>query len=136
MSIFNLFKKQAPQLKVGETHGDKIGCYFFGIETPDGSDRSYHSLAINRQELLDDCLEFFSKLADQKRALIEKGTPTAPRHAHDLKIILNAIDNLPMFIDMHLKQEVERPFFEFPGMIIFLRTGERTRQKHKGKYIE
>lgn len=136
MRIFDFFKKPTTPLRVGETRGDRIGCYLFGIESPDGSNPSYHSLAINRKELHEDCLEFFSELADRKRELIEQGTPTALRHAQDLKVILNAIDNMSMFIDMHLKQEVERPFFDFPGIRIFLRTGERPRQMHRGKYIE
>lgn len=136
MSFFDFFNKPKAPLKVGETRGDRIGCYLFGIESPDGSNPSYHSLSTNRQELLEDCLELFSKLATQKRELIDQGTPTAPRHAKDLKVILNAINNMPMFIDMYLKQEVEEPFFEFPGMRIFLRTGERPRQMHNGRYLE
>lgn len=136
MSLFNFFKKPAAPLMVGETRSDKIGCYLLGVESPDGSNPSYHSLAINREELLEDCLDFFSKMASRKKELVEQGTLTSPLHAQDLKVILNAIENMPMFIDMHLKQDVERPFFNFPGIRIFLRTGERPRQMLKGKYIE
>lgn len=136
MSIFNTFKQPRTPMQVGEASGDRIGCYLFGIEMPDGSNPDYHSLAINRQELLEDCLDFFTKLANRKKELIDQGTPTAPRHTRDLKVILNAINNLPMFVDMHLKQGGDRPFFEFPGMRIFLKTGERPRQKIQGKYIE
>ena len=115
MGIFNLFNKKNTPLQVGETSGDRIGCYLFGIEMPDGSDPSYHS-----------------------KALVEQGTPTAPRHAQDLKVINNAINNLPMFIDMHLKQNQNNgePFLKVAGITIFLRTGERQRQKIQGKYIE
>ena len=138
MGIFNLFNKKNTPLQVGETRGDRIGCYLFGIEMPDGSDPSYHSLAVNREELLENCMEFFNQLADKNKALVEQGTPTAPRHAQDLKVINNAINNLPMFIDMHLKQNQNNgePFLKVAGITIFLRTGERQRQKIQGKYIE
>ncbi|WP_213757831.1 hypothetical protein [Delftia sp. WY8] len=138
MGLFSMFNRQKAPLQVGETSGDRIGCYLFGIEMPDGSDPSYHSLAVNRQELLEDCMEFFNQLANKKKALVEQGTPTAPRHAQDLKVIINAINNLPMFIDMHLKQNKNNgePFLRVAGMTIFLRTGERQRQKIHGKYVE
>lgn len=131
----SIFSKNPSQLQVGEAREDRIGCYLFGIEMPDGSNPSYHSLAITRKELIEDCLDFFNNLASRKRELIG-GSPTGARHAHDLKVIENAIENLPMFIDMQLKQGGDRPFFEFPGMRIFLRSGERPRQKMQGKYIE
>lgn len=135
MSIFNIFKKNRQPLNVGETSGDRIGCFLFGVEMPDGSNQSYHSVATNRDELVEDCMEFFTSLANLKKELVAS-SPNGSRHAHDLKVIENAIDNLPMFIDMHLKQGDGRPFFEFPGMRIFLRTGERSRQKLRGQYIE
>ena len=125
-----------PLLQVGEVSGDRIGCYLFGIEAANGSDPSYHSLATDRQRLLEDCKEFFANLANRKKALVAQGSITSSRHAHDLKIILNVIDHLPMFIDMHLKQGGDRPFLEVAGMCIFLRTGECPRQKHRGKYVE
>lgn len=138
MGFFSMFNKEKKSLQVGEASGDRIGCYLFGIETPDGSPPSYHSLAISRQELLEDCMEFFNQLANKKKELVEQGTPTAPRHAQDLKVITNAINNLPMFIDMYLKQNQKNgePFLQVAGMTIFLRTGERQRQKINGKYIE
>jgi hypothetical protein len=48
------------------------------------------------------------------------------------------MNNLPMFIDMHLKknQNNGEPFLQVAGMDIFLRTGERQRQKIQEKYIE
>jgi len=133
-----MFNEKKMPLKIGETSGDRIGCYLFGIEMPDASDPSYHSLAVNRKELLEDCMSFFIQLANRKKALVEEGTPTAPRHAQDLKVINNAIDNLPMFIDMYLKQDKDNgiPFLQVAGMNIFLRTGERQRQKIQGEYIE
>jgi hypothetical protein len=136
MSIFNIFKRRTTPLEIGETSGDRIGCYLFGIDTPDGSNTSHHSLAISRPELLKDCQEFFGALATRKKELVDQGSPTASLHAQDLRIILNTINNLPMFIDRHLKQGGGRPFLELPGMCIFLRTGERPRQKVRGKYIE
>ena len=135
MSIFDLFKKNHPQLKVGEVRNDRIGCYLFGVEIPDGSAPSYHSVATTRDELINDCTEFFTTFANRKRELAES-SPNGARHGRDLKVILNTIDNLPMFIDMYLKQGSAEPFFEFPGMRIFLRTGERPREKVQGKYIE
>lgn len=133
-----MFNEKKTPLKIGETSDDRIGCYLFGVEMPDVSDPSYHSLAVNRQELLEDCMKFFSQLSNRKKELVEKGTPTSPRHAQDLKVINNAIDNLPMFIDMYLKQDKDSgvPFLQVAGMNIFLRTGERMRQKIRGEYIE
>ena len=138
MGLFSIFNRKKEPLQVGETSGDRIGCYLFGIEMPEGSAPSYHSLAVNRQELLEDCMEFFNQLAYKKKELVDQGTPTAPRHAQDLKVIMNAINNLPMFIDMHLKQNKNNgePFLQVAGMSIFLRTGERPRQKVQGNYIE
>lgn len=135
VSIFSIFKKNRRPLDVGETSGDRIGCYLFGVEMPDGSDRSYHSVAASRDELVQDCMEFFSNLAALKREMVQK-SPVGSRHAQDLKVIENAIDNLPVFIDMYLKQGGDRPFFTFPGMRIFLELGERPRQKMRGQYIE
>jgi hypothetical protein len=135
MGIFSFFKKHQIPLQVGETKDDRIGCYLFGTESP-GEKPFYHSVATNREELLEDCLEFFTLYANQKKELIAQGTPTAPRHAHDLAIIENAINKMPMFIEMHLKYSNGSPFFEFPGIKIFLKTGERRRQKLRGKYTE
>lgn len=135
MSIFDLYKKNLPQLKVGETRGAHIGCYLFGVEMPDGSEPTYHSVATTRDELIKDCMEFFTTFAARKRELAEN-SPNAARHSRDLKVLVNAINNLPMFIDMHLKQGRNEPFFEFPGILIFLSTGERPREKVQGKYIE
>jgi hypothetical protein len=135
MSIFKLFQQNRPPLEVGEVRDDRIGCYLFGVEMPDGSEPSYHSVATTREELINDCMEFFTALANRKRELAET-SPNGARHSRDLKVILNAISNLPMFIDMYLKQGLSEPFFEFPGMRIFLRKGERPRQKVQGKFIE
>jgi hypothetical protein len=135
VSIFNLFKQNRSPLRVGEVRDDRIGCYLFGVEMPDGSEPSYHSVATTRDELINDCMEFFTTLANRKRELA-KTSPNGARHGRDLKVILNAINNLPMFIDIYLKQGLAEPFFEFPGMRIFLRTGERSREKVHGKYLE
>lgn len=135
MSLFNIFKKQPP-LQIGEVRGDRIGCYLLTIEPSDGIAPSHHSLATSRTELIADCIVFFTSLGNIKKELISRGGPTSFRHAQELKVIENAINNLPLFVDMHLKQNSPEPFFEFPGIRIFLRTGERARQKIHNKFIE
>lgn len=135
MNFFNIFKNRTP-LQVGETRDDLIGCYMLIVEAPDGSSKSHHSLATSRVELLEDCVVLFTSLATMKKELINRNTPTSTSHAHDLRVIENALNNLSLFVDMHLKGNKDEPFFEFPGMRIFLGIGERTRDKVNGQFTE
>lgn len=135
MSIFDFFKQKEKQLEVGETDGDYIGCYLFGIEGDDESPASYHSLATDLNTLTLDCREFFEGLAENKEKLVNS-SPLGARHQQDLKVIINAINNLDMFINMHFKTNNTDPFLTVAGLNIFLRVGTRKREKINGKYIE
>ena len=135
MSIFDFIKQEKNQLEVGETDGDYIGCYLFGFESDDESPPSYHSLATDRNTLILDCREFFESLAEQKEKLVNS-SPLGARHEQDLRVITNALNNLDMFINMHIKTNNTEPFLNVAGLKIFLRVGKRERQKINGKYIE
>lgn len=124
-----------PYLSIGEVDGDRIGCYLFGIEATPVSPISYHSLATSPEELISDCTEFFEQLAAGKERLASTSVHAA-RHRHDLKVIRDTIKNLPGFIAMYLTSGMNDPFLKLDGMVIFLRTGMRERQKLNGKYIE
>lgn len=126
----------AKQLAVGETDGEYIGCYLFGIEEGPMGPESCHSLATTRDELLSDCGEFFSRFADAKEKLVSD-TPSGARHRQDVKVIRNAINNLAMFVDMYLQQRRPgEPFLEVAGIRLFLTTGVRKREKIHGQYTE
>lgn len=127
-------ERSTPYLRVGETDGKYIGCYLFGIEGP-SSNPSYHSVATTKEELIDDCRTFFTELTQKKRELVKSSLHGA-RHEQDLKIIINFLNNLEMFVSMHLKSGIEEPLLKFSWAQIFLRTGVRERQMLRGKYIE
>jgi hypothetical protein len=135
MNFFDFFKKEPKELSAGEVFKDYIGCYFLWIQLPNGEEPSYHSAATSMDELISDCTEFFNTLIKMKSTL-GVGTPTAAMHARDIKVLTNAINNLPMFVEMHLKQASNKPFLEFPHMQIYIKNGVRLRQKMRGKYIE
>lgn len=135
MSFFDFFRPKKRQLEIGETDGDYIGCYLFGIEGDDSSPPSYHSLATTRDTLVSDCREFFEGFAEQKAELVNS-SPLGARHQQDLKVIINTIKNIESFIDMHFKTKNSEPFLVVAGLKIFLRVGARKRQKVNGKYIE
>jgi hypothetical protein len=124
-----------PYLSVGEVDDDRIGCYLFGIEATPMSPISYHSVATSPAELIADCTSFFEEFADAKERLMST-SPNSARHKQDLKVIRNAIDNLPSFVALHLASNMTTPFLKVANIEIFLRTGMRQREKINGSYIE
>ncbi|CAM2161488.1 hypothetical protein PSAC2689_100080 [Paraburkholderia sacchari] len=126
----------ATPLAVGQTDGEHIGCYLFGIEEGPMGPKSYHSLATTREELLADCREFFASFAELKEKLVSD-SPSGARHRQDVKVIRNTIDNLDMFVDEYMQQRRPgEPFLAVAGVNLFLTTGVRKRGKIEGQYIE
>lgn len=128
------YKKRA-QLEPGEVSEDSIGCYLLGIEQADGSAPSYHSTATTKERLLQDAHELLEALITKKQELVDQRTPTSMRHAQDLKVLSNALKNLPSFVDLHLQQGGQEPFISFGGANVFLRKGAIPRDAYKGKLV-
>lgn len=152
MGLFDLFKRKPPtNLAPGETSGDYIGCYLFGIDGEGGDEPSYHSLAVTREELADDCREFFQQLLamrveQMQRAQSLPGMPPElaglmpirirEQYEREAEIIKDIIENIEAYIRLHLQQDTSKHFWRICGMTLFMRTGVRQRQKLRGKYIE
>lgn len=135
LSKFVKKKEVVKNLDIGEVSGDYIGCFLFGIEGDENNPPSYHSVAKTREELVADSREFLRELAQRKRDLVES-SPVAARHEQDLRVIVNADENLEVFINRYLDSKDDSPFLRVAGIGIFLRKGVRVRQKLNGKYIE
>lgn len=152
MGFFNFFNRKPPaNLAPGETRGDYIGCYLFGIEGEGGGAPSYHSLAVTHEELVADCRGFFQQLLAMKdeqmqRAQSAPGMPPElaglipfkirEQHEKEVSIINDVIENIETYIRLHMQQDTSKHFWRICGMTLFLRTGVRQRQKHRDKYIE
>ena len=152
MGLIDLFKRKPPtNLAPGETSGDYIGCYLFGIEGEGGNEPSYHSLAVTREELAQDCRQFFQQLLamrveQMQRAQSLPGMPPElaglmPLHIReqyerDIKVSKDIIENIETYIRLHLQQDTSKHFWRICDMTLFLRIGAGQRQKHGGKYIE
>jgi len=124
-----------PYLSVGEVDGDRIGCYLFGIEATPVSPISYHSVATSHAELICDCTSFFKELLEGKERLV-RTSMYAVRHKQEQEVIQYTLTNLPSLIAMHLASSMDSPLLSLGGIFIFLRTGERQREKLNGSYIE
>lgn len=137
--MFGIFAKKKKSivrnLDVGEVEGDYIGCYLFGIEGDESNPPSYHSVATSREELVSDSRVFLRELAQRKRDLVESSL-VAARHEQDLRVIVNADNNLEAFVNRYLDSNDSSPFLRVAGINIFLRKGVRVREKINGKYIE
>jgi hypothetical protein len=122
-------------LSVGEVDGDHVGCYLFGMEATPVSPISYHSVATSHAELISDCTSFFKELLEAKERLVRTSIHAA-RHKQEREIIHYTLANLPSLIAMHLASGMNAPLLSLGGIVIFLRTGMRQREKLNGSYIE
>lgn len=133
--MFGKKEKATKNLDVGEVSGDYIGCYLFGIEGDEDNPPSYNSVATNYKDLVKDSRVFLNELAQMKRDLVESSI-MSERHEQDLRVIMNAENNLESFMNLYLESNDTSPFLRVAGIEIFLRKGVRVREKINGKYIE
>jgi hypothetical protein len=127
---FSLFKKIANDPAIGETRGDYIGCYLFGVETPGANNASYHSLAIAVEDLTADCQQFFSDFL--------RDVPDAP--AAEREAVQDFLQQLPQRLNAHLALPRHvanaQPLLVLGEQHVFLRNGMRARKKEAGRYLE
>lgn len=153
MGILDFFKKKQNQslLSPGQTNGEYIGCYTFGISGERKDENSYHSLAITKEELIKDCKEFFIESLEDinHRIASPRKIPGMPeelehlasgemarRYKNDVELIKFIIENTEQLIETHLRSNASKPFVEVCGCSYFLGYGIRKRQKVRGEYIE
>ena len=140
---------QQLNLAPGETSGDYIGCFLFGIEGVEGEQPSYHSLATNFNELNEDCRAFFHQLLvnrqQQMRAKLDALPPAMAdlipaavraKHEKEIRVISGMRDNVESYTRLHIEQNTSVPFIEVCGMRIFLRLGARKRARRGDQYLE
>lgn len=151
-------REAAPDIMVGETNGDKIGCYLLWFVKKGETERSYHSVATSLDRLKEDYVHFFEQIVEQKKEILRQLPDRRPasetrrtsdgglkiptsdlirnQHEHDLKVAENCLKNT-FFIEKYLDSEAgKKPFIEIGGMEIWMGTGVRPRQKMNGEYVE
>jgi hypothetical protein len=151
-------RETAPDIMVGETNGDKIGCYLLWFVKKGETERSYHSVATSLDRLKEDYVHFFEQIVEQKKEILRQLPDRRPasetrrtsdgglkiptsdlirnQHEHDLKVAENCLKNT-FFIEKYLDSEAgKKPFIEIGGMEIWIGTGVRPRQKMNGEYVE
>lgn len=125
MWLSDLLRKLTKGPNVGETFRDYIGCYLYGTEglTPKpeylGAPATLTELEQGLRVYLQD---FIASQADAQ-------SPKA-------QLVQALLQDLPARLHAHVTGDMNQPFFELDGVILFVRKGVRQRRRDNGKFVE
>lgn len=125
MWLSDLLRKLTKGPNVGETFRDYIGCYLYGTEglTPKpeylGAPATLTELEQGLRVYLQD---FIASQADAQ-------SPKA-------QLVQALLQELPARLHAHVTGDMNQPFFELDGVILFVRKGVRQRRRDNGKFVE
>lgn len=125
MWLSDLLRKLTKGPNVGETFRDYIGCYLYGTEglTPKpeylGAPATLAELEQGLRVYLQD---FIASQADAQ-------SPKA-------QLVQALLQDLPARLHAHVTGDMNQPFFELDGVILFVRKGVRQRRRDNGKFVE
>lgn len=125
MWLTDLLRKMTQGPNVGETFRDYIGCYLYGTEgrTP-------------KPEYLG-APTTLPELEQGLRAYLQDYVRLQPdSSASKVQQVQALINDLPARLQAHVNSDMNHPFLEMDGTVLFVRKGIRQRRKNKGKFVE